>query len=181
MHCGYLVHTRDPIVIEIRLLHHAILDSDPLGQGNTQAINDAALGLSHNIVWLDGDAAIDRAPEVMHADLSARTIERNFGNARRLRSGIVDVGKAKRAALARALPVGHLRHPLDNLSGTRILAEHIQPELQRIDAALGCEFVHERFRRKLVGDKPDATERRGADAGVLIELFDKLIGHVIAR
>ena len=54
-------HAWHVIVREVRLLHHAILDADPLRERETETVNDAALVLRDNVVGMYRDAGIDRA------------------------------------------------------------------------------------------------------------------------
>src|SRR4051812_34320684 len=75
VHRRHLVHAWDAIVVEIRLLHHAVLDRDPLAQRNADAIDDAAFGLCHDIVRLHRNAAVDGAPEIVQVDLPTDAIE----------------------------------------------------------------------------------------------------------
>ena len=42
------------------------------------------------------------------------------------------------------------------------------------------DLVEEGLGRELVGDEADAAHRRGAHTGVLVDLLDELMGHVIA-
>ena len=85
MHLRHLVHARHAVVVEVRLLDGAVLDGDAFGQRQAEAVDDAAFGLRDDIVRLHRDAAVDRAPEVVHLDLAARAVERNFGDAGDLR------------------------------------------------------------------------------------------------
>ena len=86
MHDRHLVHARHAVVVEVRLLDHAVLDVDALDQGHAQPIDDAALGLRHHVIRLHRDAAVDGAPELMHLDLSAAAVDRHLGDAGDLRA-----------------------------------------------------------------------------------------------
>ena len=95
-------------------------------------------------------------------------------------SGIVDEGEAEAAAVALPAPIRHLRHRSTTLRARGGFFEQLEPELHRIDAALERDLVHEGFGRELVGGEADAAQRRGAHAGVAIELLDQLVRDVVA-
>ena len=59
VHWRHVAHARDQIVVKVRLLDCAILDRDPLHQGEAQPVDNAALGLRRHIVGLHRDAAVE--------------------------------------------------------------------------------------------------------------------------
>src|SRR5205807_10310946 len=133
-----------------------------------------------HIVGLHGNAAIDSAPEIVHLDLTAAAMDRDFGNTSDLRTGIVDVSETKTAAFALPAPVRHLGDALDCLNRPRCVLQELKPQFYGIDAALERDLVHERLGRKLVGGESDAAQGRGAHTRVLIELLDELMRYVVA-
>src|SRR5205085_1870030 len=97
----------------------AVLDADALSQRESETIHRAALGLRRDVVGLHRRAAVDRAPDFVHLDLTAGAIDRHFEDARNLRTRIVEIGKAKPAALALAAPVRHCGDALDHFDRAR--------------------------------------------------------------
>src|SRR5215831_1624908 len=70
------------VVVEVRLLHGAVPDRDALMQHAGQAVEDAALHVRLRGGRLHDHAAVDRHPHLVHADLAARTVERDLDCAR---------------------------------------------------------------------------------------------------
>ena len=83
MHRRNVAVPRDNVVIEVRLLDRAVLDADPLGQCETDAIDNAALGLSDHIIRLYRHTTIDGTPDIAQFDLSGPPVERDLDGAAR--------------------------------------------------------------------------------------------------
>jgi hypothetical protein len=73
----------------------------------SQAPHDAAFGLRRQVSRLHRDAGVDRSPEIVHLDLAAGAIDRDFGDARGERIGLFVEGDAEGGPVALALPIGH--------------------------------------------------------------------------
>src|SRR5262245_58857041 len=123
MHLRHLLKSRHMIVEEVLLLDEALLDRDRLAQRQAEAVDDAAFGLRHHIVRLHGDAAVDRAPKVVHRDLATVSIERDLGDACDLCVAVIEVSASETATRAWARPLGHLRYPLDDFLGGSSVAQ----------------------------------------------------------
>ena len=95
MDLRHVAISHDGVVVEVRLLHRAVRDRDPLGQRHAETVDDAALGLRDHVIGLYRNALIDRAPEIVDANLSGLAVDRYFRDTRDLRAGIVDIRKAK--------------------------------------------------------------------------------------
>ena len=65
MHRRHVAIARHNVIIEIRLLYRTIFDADPLVERQSDAVDDATLGLRHHVIRLHGHAAVDGAPDVV--------------------------------------------------------------------------------------------------------------------
>src|SRR5579864_6262684 len=64
-----LVEAQHRVVVEVVLLDGALLEGDLATEGEAQAIDDAALHLRPDAVHVDGDAAVDRGPDLVDRQL----------------------------------------------------------------------------------------------------------------
>src|SRR5262249_6651002 len=79
-------HAHHVVVVEVRLLHDAVADRDALMQHAREAIENATLHVRLGRGGLHHDAAVDCRPYLVHPDLAARVVERDFDGARAKRA-----------------------------------------------------------------------------------------------
>ena len=108
-------------------------------------------------------------------------IERHLGDAGDMRAGVVDIRHPERAAGALAAPsppsARRARPPWSHAGSCPACSSRKRSgSTPRLRASSSMK----RFGRELVGDETDPAQRRGAHAGVLIDLLDQLVGHVVA-
>src|SRR5207245_375965 len=118
------VHPQRPVVVEIGLLDPAILERDLAPQRTTDAEHHPTLDLRLHDVRLHDGAAVDRAPDPLHAHV-ARVRDGNLGDLGHI--GIPPTVHQRNAATAaggeRPVPPGRLRREVQHRPGPRRLAE----------------------------------------------------------
>ena len=179
MHFRHVAHARHVVIEKVRLLHRAVGDADAFDQRQPQAVDNGAFGLRDHVIGMHRHAAVDHAPEVMHLDCAGLFVHRHIRDARHMRAGVIDVGQPQTVARTLALPLGHFRGLFDHVPRARLLLEHAQTKIQRINACFRRELVDEHFGRKTVGGQADAAQRVGTHAGMHQHAFAQTISDFI--
>src|SRR5215471_5616132 len=78
---GHLVHPQHPVVVEVRLLHLAVLERDLAVQGGGQPVDDRALDLALHDIGVRRHAAVDRRDDAVDLWSSVRR-DRDLGDLR---------------------------------------------------------------------------------------------------
>src|SRR3984957_13606099 len=90
----HIVHSRDPVVVEIGLFDRTVPNADFLGQSQTKSEHDATLHLLDNVAGLHRDAAVNGGPKIVNLDPAGGAVNRNFRHAAEKRIVIVGEGAA---------------------------------------------------------------------------------------
>src|SRR5581483_3207796 len=98
----------------VALLDDAVLYRDAFVQHAREPVDHAALDVAPRHFRLHHQSAVDREPNLVHADLAAIALERDLRDAGAERTRTFADGKAERApGRPRRLPVAHPRDLLE--------------------------------------------------------------------
>src|SRR5262249_29354342 len=175
-------HAHEVVVVEVRLLHGAIPDRDALMQHAGQAVEDAALHVRAGGGGLHDDAAVDRHPHLVDANLAASPVERDFDRAGAERARALGDRDADSSAFGTRGLVGlHVRPRLEPLARLWRRAHAIEAELDRIHALIGRHLVDEAFDGEGVEHVADRTPMLELDAVRDTTPLDRLVGYAVVR
>ncbi len=161
-----LVDAQHAVVVEIALLHAALVDRDLAIERRSQPEEETALQLRDDGVGIDGDAGVDRAGDAMHADLAV-AIDLDVGDGgdeARERNLYRDAAAAaRRQGIA---PAGLLRRKLQRrLEARHLVAELGEAEFDGILAGLFGQLVDEAFDGEDVVVRPTPRQKPVGTAG----------------
>src|SRR2546430_420304 len=176
----HFAHAQHPVVVEVRLLHAAVLERDLAVQRRGEAVYDRALDLALDDVRVHRHAAIHRGDDPVHLRRAVRT-DRDL---RDLRAPAAE-GKYHRDAAVnpggkRLAPARFFGGELERALAARLLAEERTSELERILARRVRKLVDEAFEKETVLRVPDRAPEPHLDAARLpARVLDAQIGNVV--
>ena len=147
--------------MEVALLDRTVLQVEFTVQGRGQPVHDRAFHLRPHDVRVHGDAAIHHAEHAV--DLDRAVIDGNLRHLRHIGAERVVRSESQMAARTPWPLAQPLSSNPDDIVQPGLILGVAQPELHRIQARLGGEFVHHRFlgeRRVGVPNRPPEGERQ---------------------
>ena len=151
-----LVDAQHPVVVEVRLLHPALLDGDLAVERGGEAEDEAALELRRDGIRIDGDAGIDRAgdaPQMHLALLVDLGLDHGGDEAAERRLHAHAAADPRRQRLA---PAGFLRDQIERRVQSRLPCPACAPEGDGSLPALraGSSMKHSMAKTLLLGPTP---------------------------
>src|SRR5712691_73610 len=176
----HFAHAQHPVVVEVRLLHPAVLERDLAVEGCGEAIDDCAFDLAPDDVRVHGHAAVHRCHDAMY-------LWRSVGTHRDLRDLRAPAAEGKHygdaavnAGGQRLAPARFFSGELERAPASRLLAEEGAPELVRILARRVRELVDEAFKKETVLRVPDRAPEPDLEAArLLARVLDMQVGNVV--
>ena len=135
-HLRHVGHAQHVVVVEVGLLHLAVLHRDALVQHAREAIEDAALDVGARHRRLHHQAAVDGEPRLVHADLAARPVDARPRRRRRPASPSARSSRRRARGLrAAALSSRDISRDLfEHRARLRRRVHALEPELDRVHA-----------------------------------------------
>src|SRR5438874_9009849 len=178
-----LVDPQHANVVEVRLLHPAVLDRHLTVQGAADSEDDAALDLRFHGVRVHDGAAVHRADDPVHAHL-ARLRHRHLGDLGQIAAptAVEERDTAATAGRQRLAPTGRLRRDIQNCPGPRRFAEESATISDGILLRRRGELVDETLDHEGVVRDSDAAPEAGAHYRLLVaHVLDLDRGDVVEQ
>src|SRR6266700_704005 len=181
LHHRHLGQPEHAVVVEVALLHAALVDRDLAPQRRRQAVHDGALHLRLDDVGIHDRPAVHRADDSVHARCSVRP-HRDFGHfghvglERRVHGAPPGATRRKRRA-----PTGLARGEVQRTEMPRRLAEQVPAILVRILLGGVGQLVDEAFDHERVVRVVHRAPEADRDAGVGEHIVDVDVGNRVGH
>ncbi len=148
MNLRHVADAHHLVIVEIRLLHDAAIDGDPLGQALAKAVDDVAFGLRHDVLRLEREPGVDRIPVVVDANLACLVVQGHFGHRRGIGPDHFAERKSERPSATFPPVIGHLDDFFDDVLRAGIVRQHGETEIDGVPALFAGQIVDEGLDRK---------------------------------
>src|SRR5258708_4040572 len=198
---GHFAHARHVVIIEVGLLHAAVIDGDGVLHDRGQGVNGRALRLRDNSAGIDRATEVDGVHQAVHAHLPLRDADfRDRGGVRLERVVSRDAARdALRQRLARRgglAPLRFLRGQLQNALEPRGIqrlvflrigkvgnlarvADQLQPELQWVNAGRSRQLVDKRLDHEAAAGMLHRAPPRARNAAVRPSVLNAEIRRLV--